>query len=87
MAFDVEWLITVLCQGFGLIGDACTYVITAILSAAFKTTVPPWVGRVTLLCTTALLLWSLQKRLPKVILIGCVIMAVVMIFGSYVNLA
>jgi hypothetical protein len=35
-----------------------------------------------LLVCTGLFIWSVQKKLPRIILIGCVLMAVLIIFGG-----
>jgi hypothetical protein len=75
-------ILTPLIDGLGMAGDGLASIINAIFTWATGQVVPFWVGKIVLLVCTGLFIWSVQKKLPRIILIGCVLMAVLIIFGG-----
>ena len=72
-----------LITGMGMVGNGLAAIINAIFTWANNgIEVPFWVGKIVLLVCTGLFIWTIQKKLPRIILIGCVLMALLILFGG-----
>ncbi len=76
----LDAVINDLVNGFALIGNALSGLLIAVFSL-FGVEMPDWGARLTLLGVSALLVWRLQKMLPKLILIGVCIVAASILVG------
>ena len=72
-----------LIRGLGMIGEACAGLVNWLLNDLLGLGAPSWVGKIAVICVTALTIWKLQKALPKYILIVTIIAACFIVFGSY----
>ena len=76
----IEDVVVKLVEGFTLIGDAFVLLLVAAFQAA-GVKLPEWGARLTLLGVAALTLWRLSRLMPKLILIGVVVVAASILLG------
>ena len=76
----MEEIINQLVEGFTLIGNALTTTLIMIC-ASFGLTLPDWGARLSMLSSTALLVWRFQKVLPKLIIASVCIIAASILLG------
>ena len=70
-------------KGAGMVGDGIAQIINLLFTWANSGhAVPFWVGKIVLLICTGLFIWSIQKKIPRIILIGCIISAAIIIFSG-----
>ena len=76
----MEELINQAIQGYCMIGDAITDGLI-LLCQSFGFTLPDWGARLSMLGSTALLVWRFQKMIPKLILFAVCIIAASIVLG------
>jgi|GEM_PF-5033459 len=76
----IEDVVVKLVEGFTLIGDAFVIILQELFKAA-GLRLPDWGARLTLLGCSALILWRLNRLMPKLILIGVIIVAASILLG------
>ena len=76
----MEEIINQLVEGFTLIGNALTTALIMIC-ANFGLTLPDWGARLSMLSSTAILVWRFQKVIPKLILASVCIIAASILLG------
>ena len=79
----IEEFVLGIIRGLGMIGDAVAGLVTWLMNDLLGFGLPAWVGKIIVICVTAISLWRLSKNLPLIIVGVAAVAALFIIFGSY----
>ena len=79
----IEEILTGFIRGLGMVGDAVALAIVAVLEFFLgEGVVPSWVGKLSELLLVSVTIWTVQRKIPRYLLVGSAVAALIIVFGG-----